>query len=328
MSIAAVVVAVALAHAGAFSPPPLSTVAAQVAKPVPIAGSDGNAWAKRLVTVTQPFLGAPYVLSPLGEGAGQPPDDDPRFRTDAFDCTTFVETAMAFALAADLNEGLQILDQLRYRGGHIGYAQRRHFPESEWIPDMIRAGLLVDVTRQVGGDEVVVETKHLDAKTWHRTKHKGLPTLADARIPDGTFALDVWPLDKAMAHPERIPIGTVLHLVRIDFKNVPVRVSHQGIVVEVKGQRFLRHAADRMHHRVLDEPLERFFYRMSKYGKWPVSGVHLTRFLPAADWRLRLQVEQGAPLLPEAPPEAFVAPSIDPLSTDDPASIPVVPVGD
>lgn len=317
-----VVAVVAVVVAAAFSAPPLQTVADRVAAPGPAPGASTRAWARRLVDVTDPFIGAPYVLSPLGEGAGHAPDDDPRFRVDAFDCTTFVETAMAFALADDIADGLKILDLLRYRGGHVGYAQRRHFPEAEWIPEMKTAGLLTDITREVGGDDVVIETKQLDAQVWHRTKHKGLPALADERIPSGTFALDVWPLEKAIAALDRIPVGTLLHLVRIDFKNVPVRVSHQGIVVEIKGVRYLRHAADRMHHRVLDEPLERFFYRMSKYGKWPVSGVHLTQFAPAADWRLRLELEAGLPQHPEAP-----APPPS-TSRDDPDSIAVAPNGD
>jgi hypothetical protein len=67
-------------------------------------------------------------------------------------------------------------------------------------------------------------------------------------------------------------------------------VSHQGLVVEKDGRRFLRHAADRLHHHVVDEPLDRFFARMKHYGRWPVAGVHLTRLHPAADWRTRLGV--------------------------------------
>ncbi len=287
-------IVVATLLAAAFTAPPLSAVAERVAAPQ-------TPWPQRLVDVTQPFVGAPYVLSPLGEGDGQVPDADPRFRVDAFDCTTFVESAMALSLGANLDDSLKILDAIRYRGGHVGFAQRRHFPEAEWIPELINAGLLVDITKEVGGTDVVVETKQLNAAAWNKTRHKGLPTLADERIPDGVFALNVWPLAAAAAHPERIPAGTILHLVRVDFATVPVRVSHQGLVVDVGGKRVMRHAADRMHHRVVDEPLEAFFARMTKYGKWPVTGVHLTRFQPAADWRLRLLVEEGVTPLPVAP---------------------------
>ncbi|MBI1945184.1 MAG: DUF1460 domain-containing protein [Deltaproteobacteria bacterium] len=245
----------------------------------------GRDLSTRLRLVTEPFLGAPYRLSALGEGAGV--DPDPTLRFDAFDCTTFVETAMALALADDLAHARRILDVVRYRDGKVDYLARRHFPEAEWIPELVRLGFLEDITRAVAGDEVRVEEKRLDARVWHRARHQGMPALPDERIPNGTFRLDVWPLDLARAGAARIPVGTILHLVRVDYGSVPVRVSHQGIVLEKDGKRVLRHAADRMYHSVVDEPLDRFFSRMQQYKKWPVAGVHLTRAtappsLPAA----------------------------------------------
>jgi hypothetical protein len=244
--------------------------------------------AARLVHVTDPFVGAPYVLSALGEGAGQSPDPDPRMRFDAFDCTTFVETALALAIADDLAQARALLDAIRYRKGAVGYLERRHFPEAEWIPELQALGFLEERTRAVGGADVVVEKKELNVAVWKRGRHKGTPELPDARIPSGTFALDVWPLDKAAAGADRIPAGTLLNLVRVDFKSIPVRVSHQGIVIDKGGKKFLRHAADRMHHAVVDEPLDRFFARMQKYGKWPVAGVNLQALKEPADWRALL----------------------------------------
>ena len=70
-----------------------------------------------------------------------------------------------------------------------------------------------------------------------------------------------------------------MNLVRVDFKSVPVRVSHQGLIIEKNGKKFIRHAADRMYHRVVDEPLEAFFHRMQQYRKWPVAGVNLVRIV-------------------------------------------------
>lgn len=252
-----------------FAAPSEEAVAAAQAR------AQGAELAARLRVVTEPFVGAPYVLSPLGEGAGV--DADPRWRLDAFDCTTFVETAMALALSEDLPRAKALLDELRYRDGKADYLARRHFPEAEWIPELVRLGYLQDITRAVGGDEVRVEEKKLDVQVWKRARHKGMPTLPDARIPTGVFPLDVWPLDAARAGQKKIPPGTVLHLVRVDYGTVPVRVSHQGIVIDKEGQLFLRHAADRMHRSVVDEPLDRFFSRMQQYRKWPVAGVHLTR---------------------------------------------------
>ena len=278
--------------ASAFVPPGADVVSSIVARPV-----TGDL-ATRLEAVTRPLLGAPYVLSPLGEGSGQLPDADPRLRLDAFDCTTFVETALALAVSSSMPDAQVHLDQIRYRGTP-SFAARRHFPEAEWIPELVAAGLLRDITREVAGADVSVERKVLNPRVWHKARHKGLPDLADSRIPDGTFSLDVWPLEQAAAHPERIPPGTVLHVVRADFPSVPVRVSHQGLVLDVDGHRVLRHAADRLHHRVVDEPLDRFFERMKHYGKWPVTGVHLTRVVAEPGWSERLN---AAPVVPYAVP--------------------------
>ena len=240
---------------------------------------------KRLTQISQPFVGAPYQLSPLGEGEGIGPDPDPRLRFDAFDCTTFVETSIALTLAENLEEASALLDVLRYRNGEADFLERRHFPAAEWIPELTKLGFLRDVTRYVGRKDVVIERKILNASVWERRKKPTFLELPNERIPDGTFALPVLPLDKVKQHMRRIPNGTVLNLVRVNFKTVPVRVSHQGIVIVKQGRRYLRHAADRMYHSVVDEPLERFVDRMSAYKRWPVAGIHLSRIVEPPAWR-------------------------------------------
>jgi hypothetical protein len=276
-------VALLLAAASSFRAPTEDEVAARVQRP-----HDG-ALAQRLVDVTDPFIGAPYVLSPLGEGPGAVPDADALLRYDAFDCTTFVETAISFALANDVAEARRLLSVLRYREGRVDYLARRHFPEAEWIPELTALGFLKDVTRAVGGADVLVEKKKLDLAVWKKNRNEKTPPLPDARVPRGEFTLNVWPLSAARAGQDRIPLGSVLHLVRADFASVPVRVSHQGLVIEKGGKRYIRHAADRMYHSVVDEPLDAFFRRMQQYRKWPVSGVHLTQIVEPADWRSRLK---------------------------------------
>ena len=300
--IAAAFVAAALAMVPAKRPPKVPPLPAWVAPAdAAIDARVRQPWRgtvnERIVDVTDVFVGAPYAVSPLGEGAGK--DADPRLRFDAFDCTTFVETALALSLASDLDDARVVLDRIRYRGDVVAFEERRHFPEAEWIPGLERAGLLVDVTRAVGGADVTIESKQLDAAAWKRARGKHLPELSPERVPEGTFALDVWKLAAATAHADAIPAGTVLYVVRVDFKSVPVRVSHQGIVVEKDGRRFLRHAADRGHHHVVDEPLDRFFARIVQYARWPVTGVHLTQIVPAPDWRARLGVTPSI-----APPTA------------------------
>ena len=70
------------------------------------------------------YLGTKYVLNPLGEGKA--PDTDPLFRTDAFDCSTFVETVLA---DGDLNK----LNKIRYKDEKIDFLNRNHFVETDWL---------------------------------------------------------------------------------------------------------------------------------------------------------------------------------------------------
>lgn len=291
MIIAAVLAVTLQVGAGSYRVPTEEDVATCV-KRDPAAPK--KALAERLVDVTNPFVGAPYVLSPLGEGIGATPDADPLVRWDAFDCTTFVETAMSLALADDLAEAKRLLEVIRYREARVDYLARRHFPEAEWIPELIKLGFLEDITRKIAGAEIVVEKKKINVSVWKKNKSDKTPPLPDDRIPSGEFALDVWPLKLAHKGMDKIPVGTIMNIVRVDYSTVPVRVSHQALVIEKGGKRFVRHAADRMFHSVVDEPIDHFFVRMGKYGKWPVTGIHLTRFVEPANWRALLPTKTAA----------------------------------
>lgn len=284
--------ALASPAAAAFTAPAAEEVEAAIAR-----AREATTVAERLRLVSDPFLGAPYAVSPLGEGVAESPDPDPTMRFDAFDCTTFVETTMALALADDLDEARSLLDHLRYRGGEREFLARRHFPEAEWLPELTALGFLTDITRSVGAHDVSAARKVLNPKVWAQRKRPSHLELPDERIPQGVFAVDVWALDQARRGHALIPPGTLLNVVRADLRSVPVRVSHQGLVVEKNGRLFLRHAADRMYHAVVDEPLDRFFHRMQQYRRWPVVGVHLLRIEQPEGWRQQLSArgESGRP---------------------------------
>ncbi|MFH1808236.1 MAG: N-acetylmuramoyl-L-alanine amidase-like domain-containing protein, partial [Pseudomonadota bacterium] len=230
---------------------------------------------QRIPLISSRLHGAPYAFSPLGEGRGQPPDEDPRFRVDRFDCTTFVETVVALSLAHDLDEARVLLDHLRYQDGKVSFATRKHFPEAQWIPLNIHDGFFTDITRQVGGDRVVIARKRLDSEVWAHRRTKILNELDPAQIPSGTFELPVIPPLAARQVLDRIPDGTVVSIVREDFKSIPIRVSHQGLLVRKKGVLVLRHAMPKGIDRVIDENFDSYLARIGQYGKWPVTGIHL-----------------------------------------------------
>jgi hypothetical protein len=220
--------------------------------------------------------GAPYRTSPLGEGSR--PDRDPRFRLDAFDCVTLVETAIALGNAGSVAEARALLDDVRY-DGPPDFAHRNHYVEAQWLPANARKGWIEDVTEAVAGELALrAEIAH-SAERWRAAARAGrlLPGLDPERLPVGSFPLPYLPLDHLPELASRIPEGTVLLVVRAERPSRPLRVTHMGIVVVGEdGGRWLRHASDVPGvRRVRDERLDRFARRTARERAWPVSGVGL-----------------------------------------------------
>ena len=234
---------------------------------------------QRIEDVSREFLGVPFVFSPLGEGPGNPPDSDPLISFKAADCTTFVEETLALALSVNLKRAEELLKKLRYNAGRVDYLQRKHFMMAQWIPLNQQAGYIKDVTRQVGGSLVRVVAKRLGPQVWSKRRpEKNWPLLDPDQVPRGVSRLPIIPIESVQHVAERIQPGTILFVVREDFGNMPVRISHMGLVVEMHGKRFLRHAS-RVFGRVADERLDAFFARNRAYKRWPVEGINLQQVL-------------------------------------------------
>jgi hypothetical protein len=227
--------------------------------------------AERLLRLSERFINTPYVLSPLGEGQGL--DPDPTFRLDAVDCLTFVEQSLAMGLARSEAEVAPLLEHIRY-ASTPAYEDRNHLMEAQWLPNNIRKGFLVDVTRRYAGEDAVPVTKTLTATTWQSRSSQALQ-LPRERRPVGTYALNMIPLERVMAHARSIPSGTILVVLREDLPLKATRVTHLGFVVQRKKRTYLRHASRGGYNRVVDEDLETFLARNARYAKWKVTGVAL-----------------------------------------------------
>jgi len=107
---------------------------------------------KLVVAAGRAFLGAPYAAGTIESNGSEALVVNVR----AFDCVTFVETAVA--LAGLIRAGktafgdyVSALERIRYRGGRLsGYPSRLHY-FSDWLRDNARLGILSDVTRELGG---------------------------------------------------------------------------------------------------------------------------------------------------------------------------------
>ncbi len=249
----------------------------------------------RVVAASGRFLGTPYVESPLGEGEG--PDPDPKERYDAVDCLTFVEESLALSVASSAEEVPGILSEIRY-GSEPTYEGRNHLMEAEWIPNNAKKGFVRDVTARYAGADVEWTQKVLTKKTWASASSRALG-LPDARQLTGTFRFPILPLAKVMAHARALPSGTILLVVREDLALKATRITHLGFVIQKRHRVYLRHAARNNYARVIDEDLETFLARNSRYAKWRVSGIALLEPLARRGDRQLFGIDKS----PGAPPE-------------------------
>lgn len=222
----------------------------------------------RLASVAEGFLGTPYVLSPLGEGAGH--DPDPLIRYDALDCVTLVEETMALALAPGRDQLLPTLNQIRYSGAPA-WETRNHITEAQWLPHLVEAGYLKDVARRWGGDDTRVLKKVFTDQTWKTKMAQGLALPESAR-PRGEFSLDVLPPSVAVEKLSRAPSGLVLVVVRSDRPWLVTRVSHVAMLLQTRKGPMLRHAS-RTSKKVVDESLAGYLKRNLDYGQWTIEGL-------------------------------------------------------
>ncbi|MDX2011233.1 MAG: DUF1460 domain-containing protein [Myxococcaceae bacterium] len=226
----------------------------------------------RFVAATEGFLGARYVLSPLGEGEGF--DADPLLRYDAADCVTMVESSMALALASADDEVLPTLNRIRYAGAP-SYEGRLHVMEAQWLPVNLRRGFIEDVTRSLGGAATRRVSKRIGEDTWREKSGASLKLAPEAQVK-GVFDLDLVPADVAPSVLARAPEGLIVVVVRADRPRLVSRITHVGVLVQKDSGPHLRHAS-RSFGKVVDEPVERYLRRNLEFGAWTVEGVSLYR---------------------------------------------------
>lgn len=265
--------------------------------------------AVRADEATRPLLDAPYLASPLGEGGGR--DPDARFRLDAFDCMTLVETAVALGSAASLEEARLALDDVRYRG-RPAYAARNHEVLSQWIPANVAKGWIAEAALPRAGGRGRRARKEYTADAWRAVRAAGraIPGVPAARLPTGRFAVSVVPPAELPALAPHLAGGTLVFVVRRDAPDRATLVTHAGLVVRRGGgPALVRHASrSKGVRRVVEEPIERFLLRQQRaVPRWPVEGL---AFFAVRDNRERVRalVARAAPAVAGERPPAAPAP--------------------
>lgn len=173
------------------------------------------------------YLGTKYVLNPLGEGAGI--DSDPLIRFDAFDCVTFVETALAGGDQEKLNK-------IRYQDGAVDFVNRNHFIDTDWLRN--NSDLVQNVSAQYA--PTTIRRVTIDKKNWFKKNHN-----IDTKFKKQTVELEYIPYKYAKDITVQKPMVVL-------FVNAPGRVVDKiGTDLAVRHMGFLlpdgrlRHASIR-----------------------------------------------------------------------------------
>jgi hypothetical protein len=243
-----------------------------------------------LDAVGSALLGTPYQLGNAGEGQEDVFDEDPLWRLDVQDCTTYVETVMAAALARDRADFLRTLAEIRYDGGRVSFLTRNHFPEVDWLPNNERAGYVLDVTARLFPSLHRTTTVVIDKPLWFEKKtaesiepksrdlaereklaetlrgyaplfHAASATIAYLPMPSFFVRGEHGELLPNRAVLRRIPHAAVFSVVREGWApgGVAMAISHQGFVIQKPDGTYLRHASEG--RAVVEERLDLYFQK-------------------------------------------------------------------
>jgi len=270
------------------------------------------------------LLDKPYDHA-LGEGEHGIVSSKPLFCADKFDCTTYVETVTAEALARSPEEVEPLLRKIRYEDGKVSYLKRNHFAERDWIPNNEKAGFYTDITSKIAGDETKTVNATIDRGGWLRKltaddvtrqiplaqKEKIIGKIqkaGDAYKPTDV-SLNYIPIDtllKDQAVLDKIPSGSIFNMVRNDTtwivkgepKEIGTIISHQGFIIRKDGELYLRHASS-AEQKIVDVPMKKYLKDMQQNPS--IAGLNVLRVNPreefeAAQASRMVKTERSTPL--------------------------------
>lgn len=224
----------------------------------------------RMDAASKAFLGLPYGHGgPLGEGETGRYDQDPLYRFDTFDCTTFVETIVSLALTRDVDSFETHMDKIRYENSQVDYLTRNHDPSLNWVPNNVKNGIFTEINHLIlPASQRKMAEAVLDLPNWLRkiqlseirvpqaSETERMNLLEELRAMSSQYQpvvskIEYLPINTLVAKPKvlkLIPNGTVVNFVRpnwdlTDTLGMHINVSHQGFIFQRKEGPILRHAS-------------------------------------------------------------------------------------
>lgn len=257
------------------------------------------------------FLNTKYLLGALGEGKSAPYDQGPLYRTDAFDCTTFVSSVIALANASNTEQFKRNLLAINYQNDNPTFVERNHFMETDWNIHNAEKGFIRDITDSIrdANDRSVAQTATvlINKPAWFRhLPMSSLKLLQPLPIQEAQHRLQQLHAegDKVSAETGSIPFipMTALYdtagnpnlklfqqipdsaIIEIVFPKpnsrekigTPLDVAHMGIAIRTPKGLLFREASS-LHHRVVDVDL--IAYLQKQLPREPQNGINLQAIL-------------------------------------------------
>lgn len=224
-------------------------------------------WVAVLQASSRAFLGKPYQDKTLEQPGGESLVVNLR----AFDCTTLMDNVLAIARQQALGEPSfdafqAALQRIRYRDGLIrDYTSRLHYL-SDWAFEAERAGLVENVTDQLGG---VPRAKPIHFMTQHAHAYPQLANqeflnrLADIEAEMNRRIYRFIPKDRVGPIESQLRDGDIL---AITASTNGLDVAHVGFCVQVAGRAHLLHASSDQRAVVIsDEPLPEYLAQKTRF---------------------------------------------------------------
>ncbi len=208
------------------------------------------------------FVGAPYAANTL-EGE----DEYLTVNMEEFDCTTFVDNALALAMTINerresWRDFLYNLESERYRNGTLkGYPSRLHYI-SDWAVDNMHRGNIKDATPTFPKCSYVI--KNLDYMSSHADKYAALAdsaNLAGIKEVEMGYRSYRFPYIKTVdvSNKKVVPDFRNGDILAFVLKDKSLDVGHMGIVVIKDGAPYVMHASMSLGKVVVtDAPLAEF----------------------------------------------------------------------
>ena len=234
----------------------------------------------RTLHFAKKMLGVPYVAGTLDGNE----EEQLVVRIDALDCTTFVETVLAFCIAdkrgeRDFEGFKKALTDVRYRDGILnGYTSRLHY-FSDWIRNNEQMGFVKECTSETACSQpkelwLDFMTTHVDSYLPMKKNPELVKEMAVyeknwlgaviSYIPKGKLSLSSDEL--------KIKNGDIL-AITTDIKGLDV--VHVGFAFWKDGQLHLLHASSSA-KKVIEDPQSLYEYSKNKKAH---TGIRVVRFL-------------------------------------------------